>query len=644
MKFGRLDKRKGSGGPALTSRYAYLIHVADVAYFPEPDEKGVRLQGDVILHDDRQMMPIYLTNSSQEFSYETIGEDDEKTFKVEFQGTHPGTELEAMEFAKNFIEEPFIVLIPGCKPSEPWKLLGELTNPLIFVSNHKGNREGAKFNFTFEQAIGSEFIYFSYGGTVTPPDDPGTVDPPVNPGSGFDPTKWARIDASNIDPHIASWRAKLGITPNTFHTGDITTTANNVRLNLAPDGQNWAEISGTRYTRTVEQNFSYTPVPADKLKYLVLYALPSATVFYLAEGAAGTEAVMPDLPEGALFIASITVSNTGQIVNEAPESDYKYISEDGWVNIELQNDVNMLALGDNPAGTLDISVRGGGLELSIAGISAAPKLLWEGRMFWMRNKTGRDILLSTSTAEPELTRYSAVFFTAENIWKKDSWMALKIKQGALVVIQMGGGASFPEDGQRGDVLEWDAEGAVWTDRLTDAEAVGQMLTDELAAEIVTRAADDLNEKNARIATDLQEKNERVAGDAALQTQVTGNTNNITANTKSITDLSVHQITITTSTNITTNTLDALAPAGRAQNGRNVIINNGVNDIALTCSASSETNFVASYTKYGAAKISFVAGPGISIITTDGLVMDGGIGSSASLERIDNKYILKISNR
>lgn len=100
---------------------------------------------------------------------------------------------------------------------------------------------------------------------------------------------------------------------------------------------------------------------------------------------------------------------------------------------------------------------------------------------------------------------------AENISEQDALLWRE---------KLGGGASFPEGGARGDVLEWDAEGAVWTDRLTNAEAVGQMLTDELAAEIVTRAADDLAEKNARIAADLQEKNERIAADANLQTQVT----------------------------------------------------------------------------------------------------------------------------
>lgn len=158
------------------------------------------------------MIPVYLTNPSQEYSYDTPGNDDEKTFLVKFVGTHPGTELEALEFSKNLLEEPFLVLIPGCEKNAPGKLLGQPNNPMIFTSTHKASKDGDKFNFNFEQRVGSEFIYFSYGGIISLP--PGGDDPdiPVPPSPGFDPTKWARRDASNIDgDNVLLWREALRI-------------------------------------------------------------------------------------------------------------------------------------------------------------------------------------------------------------------------------------------------------------------------------------------------------------------------------------------------------------------------------------------------------------------------------------------------
>lgn len=212
MEFKRLDKRKGSGAASIRSRYAYLIHLPDIDYFPATNEKGVRLEGDIVLKDGRTMIPVYLTNPSQEYSYDTQGADDEKTFRVKFTGTHPGTELEALEFSKNLIEESFLVLIPSCDKNTPGKLLGQIENPMIFTSTHKAAKDGDKFTFSFEQRIGSEFIYFSYGGIISLP--PGGDDPdiPVPPSPGFDPTKWARRDASNIDgDNVLLWREALRI-------------------------------------------------------------------------------------------------------------------------------------------------------------------------------------------------------------------------------------------------------------------------------------------------------------------------------------------------------------------------------------------------------------------------------------------------
>lgn len=235
MEFKRLDKRKGSGAASIRSRYAYLILVKEIDYFPPTNEKGVRLEGDIVLKEDCTMIPVYLTNPSQEYSYETQGADDEKTFRVKFTGTHPGTELEALEFSKNLLEESFLILIPGCEKNTPGKLLGQINNPLIFTSTHKAAKDGDKFTFNFEQRIGSEYIYFSYGGVINLP--PAEEGPPSDPGTnpGFDPTKWARIDASNIDEFIEQWKAKLGgasLPPGT--TGQIYEIDNDVPEKIKP--------------------------------------------------------------------------------------------------------------------------------------------------------------------------------------------------------------------------------------------------------------------------------------------------------------------------------------------------------------------------------------------------------------------------
>ena len=125
-------------------------------------------------------------------------------------------------------------------------------------------------------------------------------------------------------------------------------------------------------------------------------------------------------------------------------------------------------------------------------------------------------------------------------------------------------------------------------------------------------------------------------DPALQAQITANTN-------SISDLNVHQIIITTSASITTNTVGSVT--GKSQHGRNVRINNGVNAINITCETASNADFVASYTKLGSGAITFVAGSGATLVQVDGTaILNGVVGSTACLTRNGNTFYLQISNR
>jgi hypothetical protein len=165
MRFNILQKIRGSGSSPSRNRFAYIAWLNDIVKFPKADYRGVVLMDDIEMKENTGMMQIYLTSSSQEYSYETIGDPDSKIFKVKFTGTHPGTEQEALEFVQNFMEEPFIVLIPSCETGV--KVLGNPDAPMVFTSSHKSGKDGDKFIFNFEQEIGSEIVYQLYTGVLT---------------------------------------------------------------------------------------------------------------------------------------------------------------------------------------------------------------------------------------------------------------------------------------------------------------------------------------------------------------------------------------------------------------------------------------------------------------------------------------------
>jgi hypothetical protein len=98
-----------------------------------------------------------------------------------------------------------------------------------------------------------------------------------------------------------------------------------------------------------------------------------------------------------------------------------------------------------------------------------------------------------------------------------------------------------------------------------------------------------------------------------------------------------KITITTSVSITTSTLDA---NGYGQDGKHVVIDNGVNVINLTCNGGVTT----SYGKTGTGAITFVQGSGRTLVQLSGTAVFNGIaGSTATLWSNGTTDYLSINN-
>ena len=165
--FKKLNKpAAGVGAPSTGSRFAYLAWTQDLVSFPDTDENNVVLTGQPVFKPGKSLIPIYITTSSREYSYEVQGEQDARSYKVKFVGTHPGTEQEALEFVRNMTDEEFIIFIPGCQSTDSIKVLGRPCEPLIFKSNHKSSKDGSKFEFTFEQEVGGKNVYMLYNGPL----------------------------------------------------------------------------------------------------------------------------------------------------------------------------------------------------------------------------------------------------------------------------------------------------------------------------------------------------------------------------------------------------------------------------------------------------------------------------------------------
>jgi len=375
--------------------------------------------------------------------------------------------------------------------------------------------------------------------------------------------------------------------------GTIETTANSLTVNIPGVGlTNSFLIDGSIYELYYPSLFNYAPIvgTSGEQKILILYAKPEDPILRLAQGAEALEAVEPNYD--GLFVARIIVSAMGEVVEEE-DLNYKVIASDAWRLVNITSNPYSIAMGTSYASSFEITST---IASPILGTLSSKfgRAFWSGAEFWILNNSGYDLTLQP-TAFSDTENFKHITFATTTILKNGLWVKLKEKNGVLVV-----------------------------SKLVDLSPYA--LNADLDAEIVNRAIADAN----------------------LQTQINTEHSTNVAQDASIADLNIHQITITATTSISTNTLGAITSGGTAnlfQHGRNVKISNGVNAINLSCETSSASAFVASYTKLGSASITFTAGSGATLVQVDGTaILNGVVGSTACLTRSGNTFYLQISNR
>lgn len=271
----------------------------------------------------------------------------------------------------------------------------------------------------------------------------------------------ANVDASNIDPHLEIWKAKIN-GDKVLTMGTITATTDHVNLAVHPSGENTVAIGGKVWKKFVADSFPFTPVAAGETKMLIIFAMGDSQIFYLTEDYT--------LPDGALVVASITVSDSGVSVDDI--AGYKPVGEDNWRTVQLDSTAaKIISMGITPASSFDIVPSAIGTKIGGIG-SKMGMFLWDGKEFWFRNFSDFNVTLEPTSIE-DTYNFKATTFAETYVLKKNSWAKFKIKEKKLILVEFGGSANFPEDAINGQVLEADSSangGVKWGDKLKGVAA------------------------------------------------------------------------------------------------------------------------------------------------------------------------------
>ena len=207
----------GAGAPKFNNdKLVWLIPAALVDVFPDTDDKGVRLQGNIVLQNNAFAIPMYATGSTKDYAADVQGEEDAENFKLTFKANHPGDEIEATEFAVNYLGEGFVIVFDKCKSNGTRKVLGSDCHPLKLKPGFKGNKDKTGFEFSFEQTTGSRSMHFEYAGSVI-------TEESLAPSQASTALKFLEENVNLVKINVGTAASVAAITTVGKNTGDIVT-------------------------------------------------------------------------------------------------------------------------------------------------------------------------------------------------------------------------------------------------------------------------------------------------------------------------------------------------------------------------------------------------------------------------------------
>ncbi|MDR2825007.1 MAG: hypothetical protein LBB41_07410 [Prevotellaceae bacterium] len=142
-----------------------LINVEDILSFPQRDENGVVLVGDIIMKPNTFAIKVYGTKSTIEIQDNSEGDPDQQGFLPQIVFSHPGNRKALLEFKANALSKDFVIVVDYCDGS-PRTILGSPCEPLTMQSSSTYNNESTTNQFTFAQSTRGNGLGI-YEGTLT---------------------------------------------------------------------------------------------------------------------------------------------------------------------------------------------------------------------------------------------------------------------------------------------------------------------------------------------------------------------------------------------------------------------------------------------------------------------------------------------
>lgn len=163
MRLHLLKSKENAALPSVKKGIITLIHIDEIIAMPKTDYQGIRCLNEIQLKENPQLQYLYLTPFTQKEEITPSGDIESTLFSTKISGTFPGNKIEAAEFLKQNINEPFVIIYEDFTENTKF-IYGSKYHPLFIKSDYKSDSTGKLWNFTLEQSHASDTPYLYYDG------------------------------------------------------------------------------------------------------------------------------------------------------------------------------------------------------------------------------------------------------------------------------------------------------------------------------------------------------------------------------------------------------------------------------------------------------------------------------------------------
>lgn len=156
--------KKVNGGRTKAKLRLLIGRIKDATTFPEPDDKGVAITGNLAMSPTASMINLEVTLDTISITQPSDGDNESKGFKPKIEVSRPGgLDIDFEEWCENNINEELFALVEYSGGKK--KLAGYPGNPLFLSVESSDNKDADINKITLEAAIRGRRISL-YAGTV----------------------------------------------------------------------------------------------------------------------------------------------------------------------------------------------------------------------------------------------------------------------------------------------------------------------------------------------------------------------------------------------------------------------------------------------------------------------------------------------